>query len=103
MIMETRTGVMVLPLLMALPLSVIVTDPTASLEENAINGVDRAALSREMNLGGYSVTENYTVRNSRFQAGATMSVQAVYRRVSGKSYSVIARSGSSVLQTRVLG
>jgi outer membrane lipoprotein-sorting protein len=81
--------------------SAIIADP-ASYEENAINGVDRAALSREMNLDGYSVTENYTVRNSRFQAGATMTVKAVYRRVSGKSYSVVDRNGSSVLQARVL-
>jgi hypothetical protein len=31
-----------------------------------------------------------------------MTVEAIYRPVSGKSYSVISRNGSSVLQTRVL-
>lgn len=91
-----------LPALLVLCSSAIGADPQPFHEENVIRGVDQAELSREMNLSGYSVTEQYIVHNSRFQADAAMTVEAIYRRVAGKSYSVASRSGSSVLQTRVL-
>ncbi len=71
-------------------------------EESVIRGVDQAELDRETNLAGYSVTEHYTLRNSRFQTAAEMTVATVYTKGSGKSYRVLSRSGSSALQTRVL-
>jgi hypothetical protein len=71
-------------------------------EESVIRGVDQAEVNRETNLTGYSVTGHYTVRSNRFQTSAEMTVAIVYRKGAGKSYQVLSRSGSSVLQTRVL-
>lgn len=76
--------------------------PEPDREESAIRGVDRAELDRETNLARYSVTEHYSVRNSRFHTSAEMTVSAVYRKGEGKSYQVLSRSGSSLLQTSVL-
>jgi hypothetical protein len=76
--------------------------PQPVREESVIQGVDQAALDRETNLAGYSVTEHYTLRNGRFQTTAEMTVATVYSKGAGKSYQVLSRSGSSALQTGVL-
>jgi hypothetical protein len=71
-------------------------------EENVIRSVEKAELERETQLNGYSVSEHYTLRNSRFQAGAERTVSAVYKKGSGDSYQTISQSGSSTLQRTVL-
>ena len=76
--------------------------PEPVREESVIRGVDQAEVNRETNLTGYSVTGHYAVRSNRFQTSAEMTVSIVYRKGAGKSYQVLSRSGSSVLQTRVL-
>ncbi|MDQ6665430.1 MAG: outer membrane lipoprotein-sorting protein [Acidobacteriota bacterium] len=91
-----------LPAFLVLCASVTVADPQPFHGENVVRGVDQAELFRDTNLSGYSVTEHYVVHNSRFEAAASMTVEANYLPVSGKSYSVVSRSGSSILQTRVL-
>jgi hypothetical protein len=69
---------------------------------DVIRGLDQTQLYREENLLGYSVTEHYTIKNSRFQTAAEMTVSTVYNKGAGKTYQVVSRSGSSMLQTRVL-
>ena len=43
----------------------------------------------------------YAIRSSRFNKSAAMTVRTIYRQGEGKSYHVVARSGSAMLQTRV--
>jgi hypothetical protein len=76
--------------------------PEVVREQSVIRGVDQEEVRRETNLTGYSVTGHYSVRSNRFQTSAEMTVSIVYRKGAGKSYQVLSRSGSSVLQTRVL-
>ena len=70
-------------------------------EEAAIRALDQADIRRENQLAGYSVTEHYSLRSSRFGMSADMVVETLYRRGEGDSYRVVSRSGSKVLQSRV--
>ena len=71
-------------------------------EQEVIRNVDRAELERETKLPGYTVTEQYTIRNSHFDAPAEMTVETTYIRGAGKSYKVVSRSGPGFLQTHVM-
>lgn len=64
--------------------------------------IDRTQITRESRLGSYSVTEHYTIRNLRFGTAAELVANVTYTREAGKIYSVVSRSGSGMLQTRVL-
>jgi hypothetical protein len=68
----------------------------------AVHALDQADAWRAAHLAGYTVTEEYVIRSSRFNKSAAMTVETVYRQGQGKSYQVVARSGSAMLQTRVL-
>jgi hypothetical protein len=70
-------------------------------DEVAIRAIDAAELRRETRLRGYTVTEHYTMKSSRFHNSAEMTVAVEYRRDQGKTYQVISRSGSAMLQSRV--
>jgi hypothetical protein len=64
-----------------------------------IQRVDSAELAREANLGGYTVSEHYSVfRNGGSQPAADTMVSTVYKKGQGKQYTVTSRSGSSLLQ-----
>ena len=76
--------------------------PESDPEESIIRAVDQGKVDREANLTGYSVTEHYTLRNTRFQTGAEMTVATVYSKGAGKSFQTLSRSGSSTLQSSVL-
>lgn len=78
------------------------TNSGSSREREVIAGIDEAQSRREANLKGYSVTEHYTVHNSRFNKNAEIVVEAVFSKAAGKEYRVVSRSGSSVLQSRIL-
>jgi hypothetical protein len=67
----------------------------------AVSALDQADARRAAHLAGYTVTEEYVIRSSRFNKSAAMTVEAVYRQGQGKSYQVVARSGSAMFQTRV--
>jgi hypothetical protein len=73
---------------------------TASLQI-AVRALDEADARRASHLAGYTVTEQYVIRSNRFNKSAAMTVEAVYKQGQGKSYHVVARSGSPMLQTRV--
>jgi hypothetical protein len=73
-----------------------------SERDNLIRAIDQAEGFREQHLAGYSVTEHYSVHNARFQTAAQMTVKTTYTVGAGKSYEVVSRSGSEMLQKRVL-
>jgi hypothetical protein len=66
-----------------------------------IQSIDAAELRRETRLRGYTVTEHYSLKSSRFSNPAEMMVETVYKKDQGKTYKVISRSGSAMLQSRV--
>jgi hypothetical protein len=70
-------------------------------EQNAIRALEQAEARREARLAGYSVTEEYAIMSRRFDKSAAMTIKTLYRQGEGKSYEVIVRTGSSILQTRV--
>ncbi|MCU1259747.1 MAG: putative sigma regulatory protein MucB/RseB [Bryobacterales bacterium] len=70
--------------------------------DGVVQAIDKAQQDREERLNGYTVTEHYTIRNSRFAAPAEMTVSITYVKGAGKKYHVISRSGPSFLQTHVL-
>jgi len=76
-----------------------IADTTA--EQTAIRALDEAEARRESRLEGYSVTEHYTLQVSRFVKSAEMTVETVYQKGQGKSFTVVSRSGSAMLQSRV--
>lgn len=69
--------------------------------ESAVVRARDAAELRETRVAGYSVTEQYAIRSSRFNVSAQMTVATIYRRDHGKTRTVISRSGSPTLQSRV--
>src|SRR5258707_2083801 len=68
-------------------------------EEVAIRAIDAAELRRETRLRGYSVTEHYTIKTSRFHSSAEMTVAVEYRRDKGKNYHVVSRNRSTMPQS----
>lgn len=67
-----------------------------------MRGLDQAQLLREEKIAGYSVTERYTLKNSRFKEPAEMTVAVTYTKSAGKNYRVVSRKGPSFLQSSVL-
>ena len=67
-----------------------------------MHALDQTEALREQNLNGYTVTEQYTVRNSRLQTPAEATVETTYKRGEGKTFRILSRSGPSVLQNSVL-
>jgi hypothetical protein len=70
--------------------------------DGIVQDIDKAQEDREARLTGYTVTEHYTIRNSRFDTPAETMVATTYVRGAGKTYRVISRTGPSFLQTHVL-
>ena len=89
-------------LYMAAQIGVSAPVPTANREADVIRGIEHAQLAREERMTGYSVTEKYVVKNSRFGEAAEMTVEVTYAKGAGKVYRVISRRGPSFLQTRLL-
>jgi hypothetical protein len=71
-------------------------------QQDLIRQIDQAELRRESKLTGYTVTEYYTIRNSRIGNTAEATIETTYKRGQGKTYKVLSRSGPSLLRNRVL-
>ena len=71
-------------------------------QQDLIRQIDQAELRRESKLTGYTVTEHYTIRNSRIGNPAEATIETTYKRGQGKTYKVLSRSGPSLLRNRVL-
>lgn len=69
-----------------------------------IRGVDAAVKARLDGIAGYTVTEHYAVYRGGDEAhpAAEMTVKTTYERETGKSYAILSKSGSAVLQKFVL-
>ena len=72
---------------------------------SVIHQVDAAVKARNENLAGYSATEHYAVYRNKDEIHpvAEMTVMTNYRRDSGKSYTIVSQTGSSVIRDLILG
>jgi hypothetical protein len=79
-----------------------VNTPSPVTNQAVVQGIESAQRYKDQCLGGVTLTERYTVKNSHFNDPATMTVHVTYTKGAGKAYQVISRSGPSLLQRRVL-
>lgn len=79
--------------------------PAQQLDTAAVvHQVDAAVKARIDSLDGYTVTEHYAVYRSKDEVhpAAEMTVLTTYKKESGKDYTIISQSGSSVFRDLVL-
>ena len=71
---------------------------------SVIQGIDAAVKARIDNVAGYTVTEHYAVfrGHDETQPAAEMLVKTTYSKGTGKSYSVLSKSGSALIAKFVL-
>ena len=72
---------------------------------SVIQRVDAAVKARTDQIASYTATEHYAVYRGKdeTQPAAEMTVQTVYRKESGKSYTILSESGSEFIRKHVLG
>lgn len=94
-----RTGLLVV-------LACVAHRMTAQLPDNAtvVRGVDTSVDSRDDGVLGYTVTEHYAVfrNHDEEHPAAEMKVKTTYHKEAGKSYEILERNGSELLQKEVL-
>ena len=73
-------------------------------EASIIRGVDAAVQARLDGIASYTVTEHYAVyrNNDETHPAAEMTVRTLYKRESGKTYTILSQSGSDMLRKLVL-
>ena len=71
---------------------------------SVIGLVDAAVKARIDHVESYTVTEHYSVYRGKDEThpAAEMTVQTLYRKGSGKSYTILSESGSEFIRTHVL-
>src|ERR1035437_6155133 len=69
-----------------------------------IGQVDAAVKARIDHIEGYTVTEPYAVYRGKdeTQTAAEMTIQTVFRRETGKNYTILSESGSEFIRNHVL-
>jgi outer membrane lipoprotein-sorting protein len=69
-----------------------------------IQKVDAAVKARAESISGYTVTEHYSVYRNKDEthAVAEMTVKTAYQKDKGKSYTILSRTGSDIIQNTVL-
>jgi hypothetical protein len=94
-------------LILSLMLASLSAKSLALVPDNAtvVQGIDTSVKARLDSVAGYTVTEHYTVFRNHDEAhpAAEMTVKTVYRKGSGKSYTILSQSGSPFLRSEVLG
>jgi outer membrane lipoprotein-sorting protein len=85
--------------LASLPLAAQQPDPVSIIQH-----IDATVKARVDTISSYTVTENYVVyrNNDETHPAAEMTVHTVYRKESGKSYTIVSQSGSQLIQKFVL-
>ena len=70
-----------------------------------IQGIDNSVKNRTDKIADYTVTEHYVVYRGQdaSNAAAEMMVQTVYRKQTGKSYTILSQKGSALMRNEVLG
>jgi hypothetical protein len=73
-------------------------------EASVIRAVDAAVKTRVDSIAGYTVTEHYSVFRGGDEAhpAAEMTVKTIYQKETGKDYTILSESGSSLLRKLVL-
>jgi hypothetical protein len=73
-------------------------------EATLIRRVDAAVKARVDHVASYTVTEHYAVYRGKDEThpAAEMTVKTLYQSASGKTYTILSRSGSDFLQKHVL-
>ncbi len=77
-----------------------VSSAQAPDEVAVLRAVDAAVLARANAVSSYTVTEHYAVFRNKDEAqpAAEMTVRTEYKQETGKTYTVLSRTGSSLLQ-----
>jgi hypothetical protein len=72
---------------------------------SVVLGVDAAVQARVESIAGYTVTEHYAVYRNKDEEHpvAEMTVNTTYKKETGKSYAIVAQSGSEIIRRLVLG
>jgi hypothetical protein len=94
--------------LLALSLSATIAAPISAQSPDLsaiIQGIDNSVKNRTDKIADYTVTEHYVVYRGQdaTNAAAEMTVQTVYRRQNGKSYTILSQKGSALMRDEVLG
>jgi hypothetical protein len=87
-------------ILLSIGLLCSVSPAQAPDEAAVLRKVDAAVAARVDAISSYTVTEHYAVFRNKDEAhpAAEMTVRTLYQKESGKTYTVLSRSGSSLLQ-----
>jgi len=72
---------------------------------SVVRGIDAAVMARIDGIAGYTVTEHYAVYRNKDEEHpvAEMTVKTTYKQETGKSYAIVAQSGSEIIRRLVLG
>jgi len=72
---------------------------------SVVRGIDAAVMARIDGIAGYTVTEHYAVYRNKDEEHpvAEMTVKTTYKKETGKSYAIVAQSGSEIIRKLVLG
>jgi hypothetical protein len=102
---KTQTGIHFLLALLLACVGASCANAQKSAQPDIQHLIDASVAAREDNLVGYTVTERYRVfRGDDMQhAAAEMTVKTTYRKETGKSYVILAQSGSQLLLKELLG
>ena len=100
--LDTALAVAAVSLLVWLGAASVTAQQTDSA--SVIGLVDAAVKARIDNIESYTVTEHYAVYRGKdeIDPAAEMTVQTLYRKGSGKSYTILSESGSEFIQNHVL-
>ena len=84
----------------------IIAAPAQQLDNAAVvRNIDAAVHARLEHIARYTATEHYAIFRNKDEIHpvAEMTVKTDYRKESGKSYTILSQSGSSMIQKLVLG
>jgi outer membrane lipoprotein-sorting protein len=84
----------------------VIAAPAQQIDGAAVvRGVDASVQARIEGIAGYTVTEHYAVyrNNDEVHPVAEMTVKTVYKKETGKSYTILSQSGSEIIRRLVLG